>query len=376
MNLRRPRMTDSRIGAALYKFSYKLDPVLLGIAFMFTILGLFVLYSASETNITRPLAQLMNYILAFTCLWCTTYLPPNLLKRFAIPLYLLGIVLLIGVYFFGDVSKGARRWLNIGVMRIQPSEIMKIALPLSLAWLFDHQQNEINFKTFTLAIIMMLVPGLLILKQPDLGTTILVFSSGFYILFFAGLPWKIISAVIATIGAAAPFLWHTLHDYQRKRIMVLLDPSEDPLGAGYHIIQANIALGSGGTVGKGWLNGSQTHLDFLPEKHTDFIFAVFGEEFGLIGAIVLVLLYFALISRGLFIARYASSLFERLLASAITLSFFTYAIVNMGMVSGILPVVGVPLPFISYGGTALVTLFLGIGILMSIHANKKLMANT
>ncbi len=180
----------------------------------------------------------------------------------------------------------------------------------------------------------------------------------------------------ATLGAAAPFLWHTLHDYQRKRIMVLLDPTADPLGAGYHIIQANIALGSGGTVGKGWLNGSQTHLDFLPEKHTDFIFAVFGEEFGLLGAVALVLLYFALISRGLFIARYASTLFERLLASAITLSFFTYAVVNMGMVSGILPVVGVPLPFISYGGTALVTLFLGIGILMSIHANKKLMANT
>jgi len=221
---------------------------------------------------------------------------------------------------------------------------------------------------------MMLIPGILILKQPDLGTAILVLSAGFYVLFFAGLPWKAIGAVLGILAAATPFLWRALHDYQKDRILVLIDPSNDPLGAGYHIIQASIALGSGGIFGKGWLKGSQTHLDFLPEKHTDFIFAVFGEEFGLIGAIILVLLYFALISRGLFIARYASTLFERLLASSITLSFFTYAMVNIGMVSGLLPVVGVPLPFISYGGTALVTLFLGLGILMSIHANRKLMA--
>lgn len=374
MIFRRARIIDSRIEAALHRFTYKLDGVLLGITTMFMILGLFVLYSASETTMTRPITQLINYAVAFTCLWCVTYLPPNLLKRMAIPLYITGVMLLLAVCFFGDVSKGARRWLHVGVTRIQPSEIMKIALPLALSWLFDHQQNEINPKTFFLAVIMMLIPGVLILKQPDLGTAILVLSAGFYVLFFAGLPWKAIGAVLGVLAATTPFLWRALHDYQKDRILVLIDPSSDPLGAGYHIIQASIALGSGGIFGKGWLKGSQTHLDFLPEKHTDFIFAVFGEEFGLIGAIILVLLYFALISRGLFIARYASTLFERLLASSITLSFFTYAMVNIGMVSGLLPVVGVPLPFISYGGTALVTLFLGLGILMSIHANRKLMA--
>jgi rod shape determining protein RodA len=376
MIFRRPRLINpSHIGAAFQRFTYKLDGVLLGITTMFMILGLFVLYSASETNIARPITQVINYLIAFICLWCMAYLPPNLLKKLSMPIYFAGLLLLIAVALFGDVSKGAKRWLHIGVTRIQPSEIMKIGLPLALAWLFDYKQSEITPKTFIMAIIMMAAPCALILKQPDLGTTILVLSAGFYVLFFAGLPWKAIIGTITFIAASTPLLWNRMHDYQKERIMVLIDPSNDPLGAGYHIIQASIALGSGGLFGKGWLKGSQTHLDFLPEKHTDFIFAVFGEEFGLMGCIILVLLFFALISRGLFIARHASTLFERLVASSITLSFFTYTIVNMGMVSGLLPVVGVPLPFISYGGTALVTLFIGLGILMSIYANRKLIPN-
>lgn len=372
MIFQRARLIDSKLHAAFHQSTRKLDSVLLGLISMFTVLGLFILYSASERTLTRPIAQCVNYLIAFTCLWVMAYLSPNLLKRCSIPLYIIGLLLLFAVYFFGDVSKGARRWLHIGVTRIQPSEIMKLALPLALAWLFDHRQNEKPFITYLIAIVMMAVPGFLILKQPDLGTAILVLSAGFYILFFAGLPWKIIGSGIGIFAGIAPFLWHILHDYQKRRILVLLDPTSDPLGSGYHIIQASIAIGSGGLFGKGWLKGSQTHLDFLPEKHTDFILAVFAEEFGLIGVIILVILYFSLISRGLFIARHASTLFERLLAGSITLSFFTYALVNMGMVSGLLPVVGVPLPFISYGGTALVILFSGLGILMSIYANRKL----
>jgi rod shape determining protein RodA len=252
---------------------------------------------------------------------------------------------------------------------------MKIALPLMLAWYFQKREGKIRWGDFLFAALLIAIPAILVKRQPDLGTALLLSASGFYVLFLAGLSWRIMIGLGVAGAAAGPFLWTLLHDYQRQRILTFLDPSTDPLGAGYHTTQASIAIGSGGVVGKGWLNGTQTHLDFLPEKHTDFVFAVFGEEFGLIGNVLLVLLYLALIARAMLIASNASTLFARLTAGAVTLMFFTYAFVNMGMVSGILPVVGVPLPFVSYGGTAMVSLFIGVGILMNVQANRKLVAS-
>jgi rod shape determining protein RodA len=290
----------------------------------------------------------------------------------ALPIYVVGVLLLVAVALFGDVSKGARRWLNLGFMRIQPSELMKIAMPLMLAWYFQKHESMLRLKDYAVATLILLVPVALIVRQPDLGTSVLVMAAGFYVIFLAGLPWKVIIGLVAAAGAAAPFAWSMLHDYQRQRIFTLLDPEKDPLGKGFHIIQSTIAIGSGGILGKGWGQGTQAQLEFIPERHTDFIFAVYSEEFGLLGNLVLLVLYALLVGRGLLIAANAATLFARLLAGSITLIFFTYAFVNMGMVSGILPVVGVPLPLISYGGTALVTLCLGIGILMSIHKNRML----
>jgi rod shape determining protein RodA len=289
-----------------------------------------------------------------------------------VPIYVGGLLLLVAVALFGDVSKGARRWLHIGVTRIQPSEIMKIAMPLMLAWYFHQREAVLRLGDYGVAAVILAVPVALIARQPDLGTSVLVLAAGFYVIFFAGLSWKLIAGLAVAGLASLPVVWSLLHDYQRNRILTLLDPEQDPLGKGFHIIQSTIAVGSGGITGKGWLHGSQAHLEFLPERHTDFIFAVLSEEFGLIGNAALLTLYGLLIGRGLVIAANAPTFFSRLLAGGITLIFFTYAFVNMGMVSGMLPVVGVPLPFISYGGTALVTLFLGIGILMSISRNRML----
>lgn len=326
----------------------------------------------------------LNIGVAMVVMWVAASIPPQRMMTIALPLYVLGVVLLIGVALFGDVSKGARRWLNIGVARIQPSELMKIAMPLMLAWYFQSREGMLRVRDFFIAAGLLLVPVGLIAKQPDLGTAILVAAAGFYVLFFAGLTWRLILPValvgivgIASIVAMGDTIckpeveWPGLREYQKHRVCTLLDPTSDPLGKGFHIIQSTIAIGSGGVIGKGWGNGTQTHLDFLPERHTDFIFAVLTEEFGLAGAAVLVVLYILLIFRGLFIAAGAPTLFSRLLAGALTLIFFTYAFVNMGMVSGILPVVGVPLPFVSYGGTALVTLCLGIGMLMSIQRHRR-----
>jgi rod shape determining protein RodA len=289
-----------------------------------------------------------------------------------VPLFAVGVLLLLGVALFGTVVNGSRRWLSLGVTRIQPSEMMKIAVPLLLAWYFNRQASEIRLGDFAVAAVLIIVPVALIARQPDLGTALLIGASGFFVLYLAGLNWKIIVVGALVLVALVPVIWPHLHEYQHERVLVFIDPLRDPLGRGYHIIQGTIALGSGGVLGKGWMNGTQTHLDFLPERHTDFIFAVYGEEFGLLGGIILLALYLMLIARGFVITASASTLFTRLLAGAITLMFFTYAFVNMGMVSGILPVVGVPLPLVSYGGTALVTLFLGLGMLMSIHANRKL----
>jgi rod shape determining protein RodA len=298
--------------------------------------------------------------------------PPQRLMHMALPIYVGGVLLLIAVALFGDVSKGARRWLNLGFMRLQPSEMMKIATPLMLAWYFQQHESLVRLRDYIIATLIVLVPTALIARQPDLGTGILVFAAGFYVIFLAGLPWKIIVGMVAAAAAGAPMVWGMLHEYQRARIMTLLDPEKDPLGKGFHIIQSTIAIGSGGILGKGWGQGTQAQLEFIPERHTDFMFSVLSEEFGLLGNTFLLVLYALLIGRGLMIAANAPTLFSRLLAGAITLIFFTYAFVNMGMVSGILPVVGVPLPFISYGGTALVTLFVGIGILMSIHRHRML----
>jgi rod shape determining protein RodA len=334
--------------------------------------GLVTIYSATYDANNRALSQLLNMSIGVCVMWCVAQLPPQKLMRYAVPLYLLGVVLLVLVFFFGIKINGAKRWLPLGFTRIQPSEILKIAMPLMLAWYFHKYEAALKFRHFVVAGLLLVVPFALIAKQPDLGTAILVGAAGFYVIFFAGLPWKVIFGMIVAGASAAPFVWTVLHDYQRKRILTLIDPTTDPLGSGYHIIQSTIAIGSGGTVGKGWLGGTQTHLEFIPERHTDFIFAVFSEEHGLLGNSILVALYTLLIVRGMMIAANASTLFSRVLAGSITLSFFTYAFVNMGMVSGILPVVGVPLPFMSYGGTALVTLFLALGILMSIQTHRML----
>jgi rod shape determining protein RodA len=349
-----------------------LDGPLLVITAALMLCGLATVYSATYDANNRALSQLLNMCVGLCVMWAVAQLPPQKLMRFAVPLYLIGVILLLGVFFFGIKVNGAKRWLPLGFTRIQPSEIMKIAMPLMLAWYFHKYEAALKFRHFIIAGLLLIVPFGMIAKQPDLGTAILVGAAGFYVIFFAGLPWKVIFGMVVAGASAAPFVWTMLHDYQRKRILTLIDPTTDPLGSGYHIIQSTIAIGSGGGFGKGWLAGTQTHLEFIPERHTDFIFAVFSEERGLLGNSLLVVLYTLLIVRGMMIAANASTLFSRVLAGSITLSFFTYAFVNMGMVSGILPVVGVPLPFMSYGGTALVTLFLALGILMSIQTHRML----
>ncbi|HXZ48583.1 MAG TPA: rod shape-determining protein RodA [Usitatibacter sp.] len=339
-------------------------------------LGLVVVYSASGGgSFERVGSQARNLALALCALWVFAQVHPQTLMRVALPAYLAGLALLVGVALFGDVRNGARRWLNLGFTTVQPSEIMKIAVPLAIAWYFHRHEEGPRLRDFALAGVMVAVPVALIARQPDLGTALLVFASGFYVIFLGGLSWKVLLSLAAAAGAAVPFVWPMLHDYQRQRILTLLDPMEDPLGSGYHIIQSTIAIGSGGILGKGWLNGTQAQLDFVPERSTDFILAVFGEEFGLVGIAVLCALYLLIIVRGLMIAANASTAFARLTAGAITLTFFTYAFVNMGMVSGILPVVGVPLPMVSYGGTALLSVLAGFGILMSIATHKQLVSS-
>lgn len=347
------------------------DAPLALIIFLLLSMGIVTLYSAGIDFPGRVEDQLRNILVAFIIMWIAANIPPQTLMRFAVLLYMVGISLLIAVALFGIVKKGARRWINIGVI-IQPSEIMKIAMPLMLAWFFQKREGMVRWHDFLVAAVLLAIPVGLIAKQPDLGTAVLVLAAGFYVIFLAGLSWKMLVGLTTFIATSLPVVWSILHDYQRQRIMMLIDPSSDPLGKGFHIIQSTIAVGSGGMTGKGWLKGTQAHLEFIPERTTDFIFAVFSEEFGLVGNLILMFLYLLLIGRGLMIAANAPTLFARLLAGAITLIFFTYAFVNMGMVSGILPVVGVPLPFMSYGGTALVTLGLGTGILMSIQRHRKL----
>lgn len=358
-----------RLSAA---FTRHLDGTLLLAVLLLMITGLIVLWSASNGSTTRVSQQFINMLIALAVMWVFANVPPHFLQRMALSLFTLGCGLLVCVALFGDIVNGARRWLNIGVTRIQPSELMKIAVPLALAWYFSRHEASLKLRNFLVAALMLAFPAALIMRQPDLGTALLISASGGYLIFLAGLSWRIIAALTTIVLASLPFAWSMLHGYQRQRILTLLDPGSDPLGAGYHTIQSTIAVGSGGALGKGWMNGTQTHLDFIPERTTDFIFAVYSEEFGLIGNLVLIGLLLFAIARGMMITANAPTLFTRLLAGAIVMIFFTYAFVNMGMVSGILPVVGVPLPLISYGGTSLVSICLGFGILMSINTHKKL----
>ena len=347
--------------------------------------GLMTMYSVGFDHGTRFTSHGRNMMLAAGVLFLVSQVPPQRLMALAVPMYLLGVMLLLGVELFGITKKGATRWINVGIV-IQPSELMKVAMPLMLAWWFQRREGMLKSLDFAMAGLLLAVPAFLVLKQPDLGTTLLVVASGLAVIFFAGLSWKLIvpPVLLGVVGVVvlivmepqwcAPDVdWKVLHEYQRQRVCTLLDPSKDPLGKGFHIIQGMIAIGSGGVWGKGFMQGTQTHLEFIPERTTDFIYAAFSEEFGLVGTLGLMAGFIFLIVRGLTIALEAPTLFARLLAGAMTLNIFVYAFVNMGMVSGILPVVGVPLPFVSYGGTAMVTLGLGLGILMSIARSRRLM---
>jgi rod shape determining protein RodA len=368
----------------LWRWVEGFDGPLAFAVFLLVCLGLLIMYSSGYDHGTRFVDHGRNMLIAGFILFVVAQIPPSKLMSWAVPVYSVGVILLLGVEFFGITKKGSTRWLNLGVV-IQPSEILKIALPLMLAAWFQKREGQLRPFDFAVALLILGIPVGLIMKQPDLGTSLLVLASGLAVIFFAGLRWRWILPPIVLGGVGIVILvifepslcqpnvdWHVLHEYQRQRVCTLLDPGRDPLGKGFHIIQGMIAIGSGGFWGKGFMQGTQTHLEFIPERTTDFIFAALGEEFGFLGGLVLLACFFFLIYRALVIAMQAPTLFSRLLAGSMAMIFFTYAFVNMGMVSGILPVVGVPLPFISYGGTAMVTLGLALGILMSIAKSKQL----
>jgi len=347
-----------------------IDAPLLGGVLVLCSLGLVVLYSASDQTREVVINQALRMLLGISAMIAVAQLNPSRLARWAPLFYLAGMALLVACFLFGT-GRGAHRWLTIGPVRFQPSEIMKIAVPLTVAWFLSDKILPPRLPTTIIALVMILVPGAFIAEQPDLGTAILVMAAGVYAVFFSGVSWKLIGAAGALGVCAAPLVWFTMHDYQRQRIITLLDPTQDPLGSGYHIIQAMIAVGSGGAYGKGWLNGTQSHLEFLPERATDFIFAVYCEEFGFVGVLIMLAAYSLVLARGLQIAVMAQSTFGRLVAASLTLTLFTYIFVNMGMVIGQLPVVGVPLPMVSYGGTSLVTILTGLGVLMSIQTHRR-----
>jgi rod shape determining protein RodA len=350
-----------------------IDLPLLFLLLLLSLLSFVVLYSAGSQEMSLIVRQAVRVGLALLLMAILAHINPYQLKRYSALLFSIGIALLVAVLIMGHIGKGAQRWLDLGVFRFQPSEMIKITTPMMLAWYLSDHALPLKPQQLLISVILILIPTLLIAKQPDLGTAILVASSGGAVLFFAGLSWLFIGIILAAISAAAPIVWHYfLHDYQRARIVTLLNPEADPLGRGYHIIQSKIAIGSGGIYGRGWLGSKQSELEFLPESSTDFIFAVFAEEFGLLGCLGLLTLYLLVIGRCLYIASQAQDTYSRLLAGSLAFTFFVYVFVNIGMVIGILPVVGVPLPLISYGGTSVVTLLAGFGILMSIHTHKKL----
>lgn len=349
-------------------------PLLVGLLLLATV-GFVVLYSAGGQSTDLLVRQAIRLGLGFTVLLVLAHIHPQQFERWTPWLFGLGIALLVAVAVMGEIGKGAQRWLDLGFIRFQPSELMKIAVPLMVAWYIAERPLPPAPRVLLAAAAIVLVPTLLIAEQPDLGTALLVASSGIFALLLAGVSWRLVAAVAALLAALAPVLWYLLHDYQRQRVLTFLNPENDPLGTGYHIIQSKIAIGSGGLYGKGWLNGTQAHLDFLPERSTDFIFAVLGEEFGLIGILLLLALYLFIIGRGLYIASQAQSSYTRLVAGSLTLTFFVYVFVNIGMVTGMLPVVGVPLPLVSYGGTSLVTIMAAFGILMSIQTHRRLLSS-
>lgn len=354
-----------------------LDPPLLALFGGFFIFSLFVLYSASGQNIDMVLRQGLRILLACGVMLVLANIPPRTLRFWAPWVYLVGIALLLAVTFFGEISKGAQRWLHVpGFGRFQPSEIMKLALPLTLAWYFHERALPPRLLHLCVALLMIIVPVLLVAEQPDLGTSLLIAVAGLLVVFYAGLSWRlIIGALAISIPVAWALFEYVLHDYQRQRVLTFLDPEADKLGAGWNVIQSTAAIGSGGFTGKGWLNGTQSHLDFLPESSTDFIVAVLAEEFGTLGILLLLATYTAIIGRCLWISLQAQDTFNRLLSASLATTFVVYITVNIGMVAGLLPVVGVPLPLISYGGTSIVTLMAAFGIIMSIHTHRKLMGN-
>jgi rod shape determining protein RodA len=333
--------------------------------------GLLVLFSATDQDPGKVERQILRLGMALGVMLALAQVHPAVLRRWAAPVYLAGVLMLVAVLIVGDIGKGAQRWLDLGVVRFQPSELLKVAVPMMLAWFLSGRPLPPSAWHILAGAVLIAVPTLLIFLQPDLGTAVLVVGSGAMVLFLAGMSWRLILGVAVLVVSLAPVLWYLLRDYQRQRVLTFLDPTTDPLGSGYHIIQSQIAIGSGGLHGKGWFNGTQSHLEFLPERTTDFIFAVLGEELGLTGALVLMTIYLVIILRGLYIASMARDTFGRLLAGGLTLIFFIYVFVNTGMVSGLLPVVGVPLPLVSYGGTSLVTIMGGFGIIMSIHTHRK-----
>ncbi|MCF6254445.1 MAG: rod shape-determining protein RodA [Thiomicrorhabdus sp.] len=348
--------------------------LLLGIVLLLAT-SLAIVYSASGGDEAVMIRQAIRIGIAFTIMFVFAQIPPNIIYIFTPWLFLAGILMLIAVLLFGDIGKGAQRWLEIGPIRFQPSELMKLVLPITIAWLFAHSKFPPSLGRLVLGTALIALTGSLIVVQPDLGTSLLIGLSGLSVLFFAGLPWKVIFTAIAGTVLSAPVAWHFMHDYQKQRVLTFLTPESDPLGSGYHIIQSKIAIGSGGIDGKGYMGSTQAHLEFLPESTTDFIFSVLAEEFGLLGVIGLLFLYGFVIARGLYIASQAQDNFTRLIAASFMMTLFVYIFVNIGMVSGLLPVVGLPLPLMSYGGSSLVTLMISFGILMSIHTHKKLLSN-
>lgn len=362
----------------MYRFtdrSLPLDLPLMGLLVILIIFGLVILYSASNENLSMVLRQALRLSLALGVMIIFGFIPPHKYKTWTPWLYGIGLSLLLAVMVMGKIGKGAQRWLDLGLFRFQPSEIMKLAVPMMTAWYLDRSRYPIDFKYFMAAGLFIVIPAILIAKQPDLGTAIMVSASGLCVIVMAGIPARIIAISGLALLSVAPFGWHMMHDYQKQRIYTLLDPEQDPLGSGYHIIQSKIAIGSGGAFGKGWLEGSQSHLNFLPEHATDFIFAVCGEEFGFIGSILLILCVVLITLRGLHIVRHAQTTFTRLLGAGLIMTFFLSAFVNISMVMGIVPVVGIPLPLVSYGGSAMITFLASFGILMSISSHRILFNN-
>ena len=359
-------------GGGKFLQRFNIDAPLFFALLLLSVIGLIVLYSAGSQSESLLFKQILRLFLGFVIMIVLAQLHPSTLAHWTPWIYIGGVVMLILVLLLGEVGKGAQRWLNLGLFRFQPSELMKLALPMMIAYYLSQSALPPRKLRLLACVLLLLVPTFLVAKQPDLGTSLLIASSGVFALFLAGIRWRLIISVLVALAASAPFAWNMMHEYQQRRVLTFINPENDPLGAGYHIIQSTIAIGSGGVYGKGWLNGTQSHLDFLPERSTDFIFAVLSEEFGLIGVLLLLSIYVFITARGLMIASQAQETYTRLLAGSLTLTFFVYIFVNIGMVSGLLPVVGVPLPLISYGGTSLVTIMAGFGILMSIKAHRKL----